>query len=158
MRKHFTKRRVILLSVVVIALALGAGAFAYFTATGSGNGTANVGSATSITLTPTITGTLYPNGSPASVSIVAKNTGSGAQFVNSVHLASITADGSHPSCVTTVATSGSSTAFTMADVSVNTDLAPNGTVTKTGSLQMNDTGISQDGCQGATLTLNFTSN
>jgi hypothetical protein len=49
----------------------------------------------------------------------------------------------------------------MADISVATVLTKSGTagdhVTETGSLQMNDTGVAQDSCQGATLTLNFTS-
>jgi hypothetical protein len=159
MKKHFSKKRVVLATIVAVALAIASGvAYAYFTAAGAGTGSATVGNATAIVLTPTITGTLYPGGSPASVSVVVKNNGSGYQYVTSLHLASITADSSHSSCVTTVATSGSSTAFTMADVSVASDLAPAGTVTKVGSLQMNDTGVAQDNCQGATLTLNFTSN
>jgi hypothetical protein len=48
----------------------------------------------------------------------------------------------------------------MAGVVVNTVFnSGNGqSVTPTGSLAMNDTGVSQDACQGATLTLNLTSN
>jgi hypothetical protein len=158
MKKHLSKKRVVLAAIITVALAIASGvAYAYFTATGAGTGSATVGSATTIVLTPTITGTLYPAGAPASVSVVVKNNGSGAQYVNLIHLASITPDAGHSTCVTTVG-AGPANAFTMADVSVAATIAPAGTTTKVGSLQMNDTGISQDACQGATLTLNLTSN
>ncbi len=157
MKKHLTKRRIVLAAIIAVALGISAGAYAYFTAAGAGTGSATVGSSTAIVLTPTITGTLYPAGAPASVSVVVKNNGSGAQYVNLIHLASITPDAGHSTCVTTVG-AGPANAFTMADVSVATDIAPAGTTTKVGSLQMNDTGIAQDACQGATLTLNLTSN
>jgi hypothetical protein len=158
MKKHLSKKRVVLAAIVAVALAIASGvAYAYFTAAGAGSGSASVGNATAIVLTPTITGTLYPGGTAASVSVVVKNNGSGAQYVNLIHLASITPDASHPTCVTSVGAAPAN-AFTMADVSVATNLAPAGTTTKVGSLQMNDTTINQDACQGATLTLNFTSN
>jgi hypothetical protein len=158
MKKHLSKKRVVLAAIMAIALAIASGvAYAYFTATGAGSGSATVGNATSIVLTPTITGTLYPGGTPASVSVVVKNNGGGAQYVNLIHLASITPDSGHSTCVTTIG-AGPANAFTMADVSVASTIAPAGTTTKVGSLQMNDTGITQDACQGATLTLNLTSN
>jgi hypothetical protein len=50
--------------------------------------------------------------------------------------------------------------FTMPDVAANQSFA-NGsgqTVTATGTLTMANTGVSQDACQGAPLTLNLTSN
>jgi len=158
MKKHLSKKRVVLATIVAVALAIASGvAYAYFTATGAGSGSATVGNATAIVLTPTISGTLYPAGAPASVSVVVKNNGSGAQHVNAIHLASITPDALHSTCVTSIG-AGPANAFTMADVSVASTIAAGGTTTKVGSLQMNDTTINQDGCQGATLTLNLTSN
>jgi len=158
MKKHLSKKRVALAAIVAVALAIASGvAYAYFTATGAGTGSATVGNSTAIVLTPTITGTLVPGGTAATVSILVKNNGGGAQRVGTITLASITPDGGHSTCVTTLGAAPAN-AFTMADVSVATTLAPGGTVTKTGSLQMNDTGISQDACQGATLSLSFTSN
>lgn len=153
-----TKKRVLVSLTGLAVLAMIGTAIAYFTATGTGTGTATVGSSSTVSLAGTITGTLYPAGSPASVSVLVTNNGSGSQFVNTVHLASITPDAGHSSCSTTVATSGTSSDFTMADIPVSTTLAAGGTKTVTGSLQMNDTGVSQNACQGATLTLNFTSN
>ena len=48
----------------------------------------------------------------------------------------------------------------MPDVAANQDFGPgNGqAVTAGGTLSMANTGVSQDACQGATLTLNLTSN
>ena len=156
------KRTFVLLGVMVVAVAAAIGAYAYFTATGSGTGSATVGSASNITLAGTVTGTLYPAGAAASVSVLVHNPGSGSQYVTNVHLDSITTDVAHAACDLSV--SGINPAFTMADISVATtltadDLAVGGTdqTTKVGSLQMNDTGIAQNSCQGAPLTLNLSS-
>ena len=92
------------------------------------------------------------------MSVLVTNPGSSAQVVGSIHLASITPDAGHPTCDVSVGAPAVNAAFTMADIPVNTNLAAGASTTKTGSLQMNDTGVNQDSCQGATLTLNFTSN
>jgi hypothetical protein len=50
--------------------------------------------------------------------------------------------------------------FTMPDVTVNQDI-PSGNgkpVTAEGTITMNDTHVNQNACQGATLTVNLTSN
>jgi len=157
MKKHLSKKRVVLAAIVVAALAIASGvAYAYFTATGAGTGSATVGSATNIVLTPTITGTLYPGGTPASVSILVKNNGAGAQHVGTVSLASIPPDAGHSGCTTAVG------GFSMAAVAVNQTLTASPSAgdhtTVTGSLVMADTAANQNVCQGATLTLNLTSN
>jgi len=156
MRKHLSKKRVVLAAIVVVALAIASGvAYAYFTATGAGTGSATVGNSTAIVLTPTITGTLYPGGTPATVSILVKNNGGGAQRVGTI-TASIAPDAGHLGC--TVAIGG----FSMANVNVNQTLAPSGSAgdstTVTGSLVMADTGADQNVCRGATPTLSLTSN
>ena len=174
MQRFNSGKTIVILAVLAVAIAASIGAYAYFTASGSGTGTASVGTTSTITLSGSVTGALYPAGAPASVSVVATNAGSGSQFVSSIHLASIQID--HSSSTYTSASSGQQTtwnacdvsttggnpAFTMADISVGTTLTKSGAagdhVTKTGSLQMNDTGVSQDNCQGAPLQLNFTSN
>ncbi len=153
---HFTKKRA-LVAGVVASLAIGTVAFAFFTNTGSGTGSATVGtsSATEITQTNSLAA-FYPTTSQ-DVKVTVKNPGSGSQFVGDVKLASITADAAHGECDTSV--SGTNAAFTMADIPVQATLAAGATsAEKTGSLKMNDTGVSQNNCQGATLTLNFTSN
>jgi len=103
-----------LIAAVVAVGAITFGAYAYFTASGSGTGSATVGSASNIVLTGTITGTLYPNGAPASVSVHAANPGSGSQNVGPVTLASITTDAAHSTCDLSVGP-GPANAFTMPD-------------------------------------------
>jgi hypothetical protein len=153
--RFFTKKRAVILGVVA-AMAFSAAAVAYFTTGGSGTGSATVGTSSTALITQTNTlAALYPTTSQA-VNLDINNTGSGSQFVNAVHLDSITADAGHSSC--DVSSSGANAAFTMADVTVNETLAAGATTSKSGSLAMNDTGVSQDSCQGATLTLHFSSN
>ena len=153
--RHLTKKRAVILAVVA-AMAFSAAAIAYFTAGGSGTGSATVGTSATALITQTNTlSALYPSTSQT-VNLDIKNTGTGSQFVNKVHLDSIAADAAHASC--DVSSSGANAAFTMADVTVGQTLAAGATVSKSGSLAMNDTGTSQDSCQGATLTLTFSSN
>ena len=156
MRKSISTRMVIVLGSVS-ALVLGVSAFAYFTGSGTGTGTATVGSvASTVTVTGSTSGELFPGGAAATVKITVKNTGSQAAHVETVSLTSITADAGHSSCETSI--TGAKPAFTMAPVSIAKTLAAGEESAATGSLQMNDTGISQNSCQGASLTLHFASN
>ena len=136
--------------MLAVAAVSAFGAYAYFTATGSGTGSASVGNASNITLAGTITGTLYPAGGSRFGECSRYEPGSGSQHVGSVTLASITTDAGHSSCDLSV--SGVNPAFTMADVAVSQTLtksgAPGDHTTVTGSLQMNDTGVSQDTLPG----------
>jgi hypothetical protein len=150
------KRAVIgLASVCVVAVA--AIAYAYFTSTGSGTATATVGTSSAVTIKGTVSGNLYP-GSSSTVTLTVDNPSSGKQRVGTVSLEEITADAGHSTC--SVVTTGGNPDFTMADVVVNKTYGPgNGqAVTPTGTLTMNDTGVNQDACQGATLTLSLKSN
>jgi hypothetical protein len=152
-----TKKRALSALAGVCALAIAAGAYAYFTTTGSGTATATVGTSSAVTLKGTVTGNLYP-GSSSPVTLTVDNPSTGKQRVGTVSLEKITADAGHASC--SVVITGGNPDFTMADVVVNQTYAPgNGqAVTPSGTLAMNDTGVSQDACQGATLTLTLKSN
>jgi hypothetical protein len=96
---------------------------------------------------------VYP-GASTTVTFTASNPSSGHEYLATIHLASLTVDSSHSAAGCSVSW------FTMADVSANQDI-PSGTgagattVTATGALAMSNSG-NQDVCQGATLTLNFT--
>lgn len=155
--EFFAKKRVLSAVAGVCVLAIAAGAYAYFTSSGSGTATATVGTSSPVILKGTVTGNLYP-GSSSPVTLTVDNPSSGKQRVGTVSLEKITADAGHASC--SVVIGGGNPDFTMADVVVNKTYAPgNGqAVTPSGTLTMNDTGISQDGCQGATLTLTLKSN
>jgi hypothetical protein len=152
-----TKKRALLALACTCALALAGGAYAYFTTTGAGTGTATVGSASAVTLKATISSSLYP-GSSSPVSFTVDNPSAGTQRVGTISLQKITADAGHASC--SVVTTGGTPDFSMPAVTVNKNFPPgNGqAVTQTGTLTMNDTGVSQDACQGATLTVHLVNN
>lgn len=150
------KRALVALGCTVALVAAGA-AFAYFTTSGAGTGTATVGSSSAVTLHATVSSNLYP-GVSSPVSFTVDNPSSGSQRVGTISLASISVDAGHATCSTAI--TGGNPDFTMAAVAVNKVFASgNGqAVTPTGTLTMNDTGVSQDACQGATLTLHLTNN
>jgi hypothetical protein len=152
-----SKKRALTAIACVSVLAVSVAAYAYFTSSGSGTGTASVGSSAAVTLHATTSSTLYP-GSSSPVSFTVDNPSSGKQRIGTISLASITVDAGHSSCSTVIG--GGNPDFTMAGVVVNTvfNSGSGQSVTPTGTLAMNDTGVSQDACQGATLTLNLTSN
>lgn len=152
-----SKRRALVALGCAAVLGVAAGAYAYFSTTGSGTGTATVGSSSAVTLHATVGSNLYP-GSSATVSFTVDNPSSGSQRVGTISLASISVDASHSTCSTVI--TGGNPDFTMPAVAVNKVFGSgNGqTVTPTGTLTMNETGVSQDACQGATLTLHLTNN
>jgi hypothetical protein len=155
--KSITMRRAAFVLTAALVVAVASGAYAYFSTSGTGTGTAAVGSSSAVTLHATVTGTLYP-GTSSPVSFTVDNPSSGAQRVGTITLSSITVDASHSECSTVI--TGGNPDFAMPAVVVNHSFAGgNGqAVTPTGTLTMNDTGISQDKCQGATLTLHLTDN
>jgi hypothetical protein len=141
----------------VSALAVAAVAYAYFTSTGSGTATAKVGTSSAVALKGTVSGNLYP-GASSQVSFTVDNPSSGAQRVGTITLTGITVDGAHSTCSVTI--SGGTPDFSMPAVAVNATF-PSGSgqaVTPKGTLTMNDTGVNQNACQGAELTLALTSN
>lgn len=151
------RKRVLSALAGVCVLAIAAGAYAYFTTSGSGTATATVGTSSAVVLKGTVTGNLYP-GSSSPVTLTVDNPSAGKQRVGTISLEKITADAGHASC--SVVIGGGNPDFTMADVVVNKTYATgnNQAVTPNGSLTMNDTGVSQDACQGATLTLTLKNN
>ncbi|HEY1855607.1 MAG TPA: hypothetical protein VGG40_13570 [Solirubrobacterales bacterium] len=142
---------------VLAVLGIAAGAYAYFSTTGSGTATATVGNSSAVVIKGTVSGNLYP-GSSSTVTFTIDNSSSGKQRVGTISLEKITPDVTHSTCSTVI--TGGNPDFTMAEVAVNKVYGPgNGqAVTPTGSLTMNETGVSQDACQGATLTLTLKSN
>jgi hypothetical protein len=152
-----TKRRAMFALTAALLVVAASGAYAYFTTNGSGTGTASVGNSSAVTLHATVTGSLYP-GTSSPVSFTVDNPSTGKQRVGTITLSSITVDSSHSECSTVI--TGGNPDFTMPAVAVNAQFGTgNGqAVTPTGTLTMNDTGVSQDKCQGATLTLHLTNN
>jgi hypothetical protein len=159
MKKISKKKK---LAVVVLTGALmfaGAGvAFAYFTSTGTGTGSGAVGTATNdITVVGTETTPVFPGGATGVVSFTASNAAANPERLSNIHLTVVTPDTLHSSCATVL-----NTDFSMADVPVavgDGTLAAHASavsLTESGTLVMHDTGVSQNACEGATLTLTFT--
>ena len=152
-----TKRRMLIALGCTCALAVAGVAMAYFTSSGTGTGTATAGSSSAVTLHGTVSSNLYP-GTSSPVSFTVDNPSSGSERVGTISLASISVDAGHSTCSTTI--SGGNPDFSMPAVTVNhTFGSGNGqSVTPTGTLTMNETGVNQDACQGATLTLHLANN
>lgn len=154
---RITRKRTLVAISCVAALAVAAAAYAYFTSTGSGTATAKVGTSSAVTLKATVAGNLYP-GASQQVSFTVDNPSSGAQRVGTISLTGITVDAGHSTCSTVI--TGGNPDFAMPAVAVNATF-PSGNgqaVTPKGTLTMNDTGVNQNACQGAELTLALASN
>jgi hypothetical protein len=152
-----TRKRALVVIGCVSTLAIAAVAYAYFTSTGSGTATAKVGTASAVTLKGTVAGNLYP-GASSQVTFTVDNPSSGAQRVGTISLTGITVDAGHSTCSVTIG--GGTPDFSMPAVAVNATF-PSGNgqaVTPKGTLTMNDTGVNQNACQGAELTLALASN
>jgi len=135
----------------IALLAVAGVAYAYWTGTGSGTGSATVGNGGTVTVTGTVEPGIEP-GTSASVGFTAANATDSAIQVTDVHLESITADTGHAECETDD--------FTMSDVSENHQVPAGATaeaLPNDGSLVYANTGVSQDACKGATLTLTLSS-
>ncbi len=140
-------------AIAVAACLTGAGAaYGYWTTTGAGTGTATVAAANgTVVLHGVAAAALAPGGS-TSVTFAADNPGSSSLQVTRIHLEGVSADPAHSGCV--------AADFTMPDVVTNTRVpaASSGyALAGSGTLQMADTGVSQDACKGATLTLALSS-
>jgi len=104
----------------------------------------------SITLRSSITPGIGP-GTSTPVRITASNPGSSTVAITKVRLVDVAADAAHPACVTED--------FTMADVPQHATV-PSGAreyQLASGTLTYENTNISQDACQAATLTLTLSS-
>ena len=168
MKKHLSKRRVIVSAFVVLALAIASSvAYAYWTSNGSGSNTVLVSStAPSFTVAVTLTGgPLVPGGS-ANVGGTVTNPGS--SNTTSLHLSQVVGattpvvvDTPHAYNASTNPTGCKASDFTLGTLTITggpKTLAPGDVATFTGpgSLAMfNDPTNSQDGCKGATITLNL---
>ena len=146
MAKYVTKKRVIVVAVAALAIGLGTSAFAYFTSTGSGSGTATVGSSSTVALSSPSVGPLYPGGAQVPVDVTIHNPGGGSEYVNHV-------SGS-------VATSGGCDGswFQVDGFDYAGTLAAGASATVQTHVRMLNQNLSQDACQGQSMTVNWSSN
>ena len=127
-------------------------AYGYWTTTGAGTGTATVAAAGgTVVLHGVAAAPLVPGGT-AAVTFTADNPGPGSLYVTRIHLEGVSTDAGHAGCAVAD--------FAMPDVISNTRVPAGASahaLAGSGTLSMADTGVSQDACKGATLTLALSS-
>jgi hypothetical protein len=144
---RFTRKPVVVSAIIVCALASTGIAIAFWTASGSGSVSATAGSGGTITLSGSVVSGIAP-GLSKTVSLAASNPTTSAVTVGTVSLTGVTVDGGHAACDTDD--------FSMADVAQDQSIAAgasNIALTDTGTFVYANTGVNQDACKGATLTL-----
>ncbi len=149
MKKHLSKRRVVLAAIVVVALAIASGvAYAYFTSSGNGTGAAGVGSSSSLIVEQvgTVPTNLHPNGVAQNVTIRVTNP---ANYVQSLSALAVSVASAGGSCNTSWFT------VTSPSVAADTQIAALGHQDFVGTIKMNESGTNQDSCVGETVNLAF---
>jgi hypothetical protein len=156
MKKHLSKKRVVLAAIVAVVLAISSGiAYAYWSSTGSGSNTASVAStAPGFTVTVgAISGSLVPGGSVNISGSVSNPNDTKLNLTTIAQAATpISIDALHsPGCL--------ATDFTISALSPTPALpkvlAKTESVTFTGTLSMANTALDQNACKGATVTVNI---
>jgi hypothetical protein len=150
MRKHLSKKRVVLAAIVVVALAIASGvAYAYFTATGTGTGSATVGSSAGLTITSDAITGLYPGGADVPVTVHITNSTGANEYVNQLSGAFVTSG----TCVTAW--------FVVDPKTVTATVNKGATLDTSTKVRMLDPSTSTDqtaACAGKTMTINWSSN
>jgi hypothetical protein len=157
MKKHLSKKRVVLAAIVAVALTLASGvAYAYWTSGGSGSGTAAAGTSTdNLTISATGWAGLAPGAANAKpVNVVVQNPNTYSAHVNNVVFGSVTT--SDAGCLPAWFTVTGSPLNLNADIGAGLSTAS----TSFGTITMNDlTSTNQDACKSpTTITIHFTSN
>ena len=152
MKKHLSKKRVVLAAIVVVALAIASGvAYAYFTSSGSNTGTAGVGTSQDLVVAQsgTVPSGLVPGGAAKNVQVTVTNN---ATFKQSLSSLTISLDGSllPAGCDASWFTVTSPTIASPIVLAANT-----GSTDLTGTIRMTESNSPQDNCKSATLHLNF---
>jgi len=152
MKKHLSKKRVVLAAIVVVALTIASGvAYAYFTSSGSNTGTAGVGGDAGLTVVQksgTAPSGLVPGGPSKNIVVTVTNGATFAQAVTAI-AATVTATGNLGCAVGW---------FNVTDPAVlpsPAELGPGASQDFTGSISMTENHTDQSACKGAVLTLSL---
>jgi hypothetical protein len=151
--KKFSKRTWVLFGVIAVAAVAAVGGYAFWTTGGTGTGSATTGTTAGIVVkqTSTVTG-LYPGGPAQPLSGNFDNGNASA-----VHVASVSGS------VTGTSVVGCNAAdfVVTGSPAANVQDVPSGTAQGAWSglsVSMTETGVNQDLCKNATLTITYTSN
>ena len=158
MRKHFTKKRSVILALLLVALAASISGYAYWTATGSGTGTGSAAAGTAnVTVNQTtVLAAMYPGDTAQTISGNFNNPNPGPVYILTVtaSISSVVKAGGAPAgtCDATDFTLANATATVNAEVPAgNAKGAWSGP-----TIHFNDKASNQDACKGATVNLAYT--
>ena len=148
------KRSIVIVVAAVLGLGLAGVAVAYWTSTGTGDGTATTGTADGFDVTTDApVGELAPGGPDQTVAFTVSNPGTKAQYLTSVTVTIAEADGTpwvpagnclaadYHATVTTPAPTG--------------DIAAQGSVAGVITVELDNTPVNQDDCQGQDVPLHL---
>jgi hypothetical protein len=146
MKRFITRKRVSLLVAVAVAIGATVGIYAYFTAPGAGTGSATVGTASDILLSGDTVGDLYPDGPDVNVTVDVENPGEGSQHVDTIS--------------GEVQDSGLCLGswFEVDSITYDATIEAGGSDSADTVVRMIDSATNQDACQGAELTIDWSSN
>jgi len=156
MRKHFTKKRIVILALLLIALSAVGGAIAYWTAGGSGTGTGTAGTTSTLTANQTTVLTpMYPGDTAQTISGNFNNPNSGLIWVSTVtaSISSVSMAVGHApgTCDATDFTLANAVATVNAEIPAG--LAKGAWTGPT--IKFNDKASNQDACKNATVNLAY---
>ena len=149
MKKHLSKKRVVLAAIIAVALALASGvAYAYFSSSGNGTGEAGVGTSKTLTVEQvgTVPSNLLPGGAAQNITIRVTNS---ATYVQSLKALAVTVASASGGCDTSW--------FTVTSPVLGSDnqIAVGNYKDFTGTIKLDESGTNQDLCKGATVNLAF---
>ena len=146
-------RKKTIAGIVAFMMLSAIAAFAYWSAGGTGTGTADTGTTVPLTANQTtVLADMYPGDSPQTISGTFDNTNEGPVYVTSVTAAITGVAGGDGACTEADYTLASPEMLVGAEVAVGA-----GVGAWTGAtIQFNNTGLNQDGCKNATVTLTYT--
>jgi hypothetical protein len=149
-----SKKGLALLATLAIASIGAVGAYAYFTTGASGTGTASVGGPTALTIKQdgTVSG-LLPGGPTQNVEYTITNNTSTPEYVNYVDFSVTGPSYCGATNFQTTQNSGQVVGEIAAGATFHSTTLPGGTSGL--KIAMLDTNVSQDGCEGASVALNF---
>jgi hypothetical protein len=140
------QKRMLIALTAAVALVLSNIALAFSSGSGSSTGTAILGHGGAAFVHASIPSGIFPGGN-VPVRITVSNPSTATVALGTIHLADISVDAAHASCVRSD--------FSMPDI-VENDQVPAGSVNysqRGGTLFYADTDIDQNACKGATLRL-----
>jgi hypothetical protein len=148
------KRSIVIIVATVLGLGVAGVAIAYWTSTGEADGTATTGTSDGFTVTPAAAaGELAPGGPDQTVAFTVTNPGTKAQYLTSVTVTIENVNGTP--WVPPVGCDAADYSATITTAPPVGDIAVNGVVNGEATVELANTAVNQDACQGEVVPLHF---